>query len=340
MPVIGQVWKVRQTGGLFMIANITPNIILGVTFSGERRRLPPSNLDMVATLEHETPSDVIVPCSVPSCQLRGWLNVSHFTFCPIHVPIGAQSGLTSSLRTTTEPFWDPLPCPTCKSPLSTPYWDTGTSQESLQHTSCPICSTQWVVCPSQDAKAAIGILNRTSTARVVLADPEALPRLSLEVPTRSSPLPPEGHVLVCSRDPQPQLNATLTEGSVWVTRTGGLVDVVRLRDDHVHFRPHSRDTVTAGASIMLRDDFLGYHQPLCNTTEQTTFSTIPEVGQEWVSPDGVRATVKEVHPALFTVIVEDVEGQQMSLNLRDFQGTQWTLSVRRTALERLLDVED
>lgn len=330
MPTIGELWEINsEERSQFLIAEVNQDVTVGVGLSGNRIRFPSTRIHNSARFIR-SPANIFVLCSVPSCNLPGWFGVNEHTFCPLHVPIGIRSSLTSDLRTTSSPYWEPLECFLCGNPNTIPHWS------AVQLTSCPRCGFHWAVCTQEDEALALQCLTRITSARSVLFNPASHLQPRLDLPFFPSSIPPQGHFIICSRNHRDHLSYALVEGSKWVTGTGSCVVIDSVNEDSVHFYTGE----VRSNSIMTKDDFLIYHRPLfqVEAAQLKMDGILPVVGQEWLRiEDNSTLVIRRVETQHRSVIVEDREGKTFSILIDEFNHkNRWSRIIRRSTWDHLL----
>jgi hypothetical protein len=137
-------------------------------------------------------------------------------------------------------------------------------------------------------------------------------------------------------------------GQRWIQRkTGDLIEITRVgpTDDRsttvVHFKRVSDGVESSNA--MLLDDFMRECHPY--TTRSSQPQDIPVVvvlkDEEWEHVDsGEVVRIDTVDSKRDLIIVMQKEGKRRSVPLFEFANARWRKIIRRTAYDRLLDLED
>ena len=149
-PQIGERWRTQATDGRQMIgvvADIAPNVVTLVSYTGNRVRLPPERF--LATWHfHEPAPRTRQPCALRGCNQLGTImyqrrgQTEHEHVCPRHLPNGVVAtptpeGAIIAARQETRT----AVCPGCEQTNAVEDVRVSTPQVTYQH--CQTCNARW-----------------------------------------------------------------------------------------------------------------------------------------------------------------------------------------------------
>lgn len=150
-PIVGEVWSmIDQTGRTVrgIVADVTPNVITLVSFTGNRFRVAPARMLAGWVFSQLAPATAL-RCSRGRCTQAGTLRFQRGTtpewVCPRHLPVGVQASLTTEsigLPQTVTPTLTEQ-CPVCENEDVEPTEDARVSTRFVTFWQCGGCATRW-----------------------------------------------------------------------------------------------------------------------------------------------------------------------------------------------------
>ena len=362
-PQVGETWTTRDPASnrvvQGIIAEVVPNVITLVSFTGNRIRFPPERFNWT----YAAPA----PLTSQRCQATGCTSSAVFVIprqfgpgrtyvCPRHTITGVASTLISDDFSPGQPdAYVVPPCPLCTQNRLVEQGTPANFRGTLFL--CEGCHGRMVYVTGEQRhqpilealqscrEASLDVVQiLVSPTFMALADdpgPAPLPTHIYSVPVLPDALvAPRAAFLTFARNVRaaafPVYQPPPLAKTCWVEKsTGSIVVVERALGDAVHFRPQD-----GGSNlVMTLRDFHQYHREL-EVRAPKPKANLPTVapGDEWIGPGDQMVKIIEVNASLGSAIADFPDGVRQSIRLADM--ARWQKLVRVSTYDRLLRQTD